>query len=123
MAGVIGLVVLDAWRAPLPLRAQSSNEGYECATRADLVAPCFEVRGRLSFWNGAPSARIWPVGTKRLLGVHLDILPPALIAKPHGFDTELWAWFAVCPLSKPVPGHMQFVCIESWRDLSIRPRP
>lgn len=29
---------------------------YACASRADLVGPCFAMRGRLSFWNGARSA-------------------------------------------------------------------
>jgi hypothetical protein len=101
--------------------AQGTPAAYECAARSDLVGPCFEVRGRLSFWNGAPSARIWPVGTKRLLGVHSDLLPPAL-AQTHGFDTELWARFTVCPFTASKPGRMQFVCIDSWRDLTIRHR-
>jgi len=102
--------------------SESPGGDYVCRARTDIVAPCFEVRGRLSFWNGAPSARIWPVGSKRMLGVHADVLPPALAAKKDGFDTELWALFTVCPLTRSQPQHMQFVCIESWRNLSVRQR-
>lgn len=108
--------------------AQGTGETYACASRPDIVGPCFEVRGRLSFWNGAPSARIWPVGTKRVLGVHSDVLPPTLAAKLHSFDpqhtfdTEVWTNFTLCPFTQSEAGHMQFVCIESWHSLSIRHR-
>ena len=108
--------------------ADASANAYSCASQPGLVAPCFEVRGRLSFWNGAPSARIWRVGTKRMLGVHLDRLPPALEVEMdrfdprQRFDTEAWANFTVCPFTPSVPGRMQFVCIESWRRLAMRHR-
>lgn len=103
--------------------AEEPQPPYVCASHPNIVASCFEVHGRLSFWNGAPSARIWPVGTKRLLGVHSDILPPALEQKPRGFETEWWADFTVCPFTPSQPGHMQFVCIESWRHLIIKQHP
>ena len=109
-------------------RGEGRSEPYHCATRPDVVGPCFDLRGRLSFWNGAPSARIWPIGTKRLLGVHADILPPALDAEiarcdpQQRFDTEAWARFTVCPLTRSRVGHMQFVCIEAWRNLTCRRR-
>jgi hypothetical protein len=109
-------------------RGEDRAEPYRCAARPDVVGPCFDLRGRLSFWNGAPSARIWPMGTKRLLGVHADVLPPALDAAmarfdpQQRFDIEAWARFTVCPLSRSRIGHMQFVCIEAWRNLSFRRR-
>ena len=34
-----------------------------------IIGDCFEIHGRLSLYNGTPSVRLWPVGTKRLLGV------------------------------------------------------
>jgi len=40
-----------------------------CKDHPMLSGPCFKVRGRMSFFNGNPSARIWPVGTKRMLGI------------------------------------------------------
>ena len=111
------LVALVAWSPALPAA------DYACATDPAIVAPCFELRGRLSFWNGTPSARIWRVGTSRLLGVHRDGLPPDLASQMGGFDAEAWATFEVCPFTKERPGRMQFVCIESWRDVSFRKRP
>jgi hypothetical protein len=95
---------------------------YACAANPDIVASCFAVRGRLSFWNGAPSARLWPVGTTRLLGIHNDVLPPNFTSMARDFDTEIWGAFEVCPFTPRKSGSMQFVCIESWRDISIRQR-
>ncbi len=78
--------------------------------------------------SGTPSARIGPVGSKRLFGVSQDVLPPGLVATldrfdaNNRFDTEVWASFTVCLFTRSAPGHMQFVCIESWRHVAIRER-
>ena len=101
---------------------QAADEPYICAKDPKIVDACFEVRGRLSFWNGAPSARLWPVHTNRMLGIHRDNLPPAL-SRHAGFDTEIWANYILCPFTKSIAGHMQFVCIESWRNVYVRQRP
>jgi len=93
-----------------------------CAGRPEIVAPCFEVRGRLSFRNGTPSARIWPVGTTRMLGIHHDELRAGLLVGPHDFATEIRGTFKLCPFTREQAGHMDFVCIESWRDVAIRQR-
>jgi len=82
---------------------------YACATKPDLVGPCHEVRGRLYFWNGAPSARIWRVGTTRMLGIHYDELPPDLASRITGFDTEAWGLFNVCSFTKQRRRRMQSV--------------
>ena len=103
--------------------AAATGDPVACAGRPEIVAPCFELRGRLSFYNGAPSARIWRIGTTRMLGVHHDELPAALASQLRGFDTEAWGVFTVCPLSRERPGHMQFVCVEDWRDITLRNRP
>lgn len=100
----------------------TATDSPECAARPDVVASCFAVRGRLSFWNGAPSARIWHIGSTRMLGVHNDEVPVALASQMAGFDTEAWGNFAVCPLTQRIPGHMQMVCIESWSELRFRER-
>jgi hypothetical protein len=127
MAALVWLLGL-AFATSAQAADEDTREPYACALRPDLAGPCFELRGRLSFWNGAPSARIWPVGTKRLLGVHFDVLPPALEAEmtrfdPQGrFDTEVWAHFRLCPFTRSRAGHMQFVCIEAWRGASFRRR-
>lgn len=110
------LVFLLAWLST------SSAADYACSRNPAIVDRCFEIHGRLSFWNGAPSARIWRIGTSRMLGVHNDELPPELAAQLTGFDTEAWGNFTVCPFAKERAGRMQFVCIESWRDVTMRKR-
>src|SRR5438105_15763710 len=34
------------------------------------AASCYRAHGRLNFANGAPSYRIWKIGTKRILGIY-----------------------------------------------------
>lgn len=68
-----------------------------------VVGECKTLRGRLSLYNGYTSARIWPVGTKRLLGVPGDkrdtpAVPDKVFSK-LSWDTDVYADFEVCPLS------------------------
>ncbi|NEX94862.1 hypothetical protein [Caulobacter sp. 17J65-9] len=73
---------------------------------------CFWVEGRLSITNGTPSVRIWPTGTKRLLGVVTASgeaegagLLPAEVERLHpDFDRFVWGRFHVCPLTEDRPG-------------------
>src|SRR5262245_56312218 len=75
-----------------------------CANDPRLVEPCFTVRGRLSAYNGAPSMRIWVVGTDRILGISqgrfapdgYDFLPSNM---PQAVDPEAFYFgnFTVCP--------------------------
>jgi hypothetical protein len=102
--------------------ASAQEQSPACQRRSEVVASCFTVRGRLSYWNGSPSARIWRVGTHRMLGVHRDELPKEIVARMSGFDTELLGDFEVCPFRHERPGHMQFICVESWRNIKVRPR-
>jgi len=122
------LIVLAACtvgaRSPLPQPAD------ECRARPDLVGKCFNVRGRLSVYNGTPSIRLWPLGTKRLLGVidprdpsavpGRDTIPESIASKLN-FDKDVFGDFLVCPLTRARPGRMQTVCIESGKDLVVRP--
>jgi len=102
--------------------AQEPSPSPACDGRTEIVAPCFTVHGRLSFSNGTPSARIWRVGTHRMLGIHNDELPKQIEARMLGFETEVWGDFNVCPFTPERLGHMQFVCIESWRNIKVRQR-
>jgi len=125
-SAILGLSVLG--RCSSAAEPQGAGQPSVCASRPDLIGPCFEVRGRLSFWNGAPSARIWPVRTNRLIGVHDDVLPDPLAAEirrfdsRNRFDTEVWADFTLCPFTHYRKGRMQFVCIEAWRNATFRHR-
>src|ERR1041385_8689231 len=108
--------------------AQTTNS---CRSRSNLVGKCFTVRGRLSVYNGTPSIRLWPIGTKRLLGIldPTDIsavpgsntIPPSIESKLD-FDKQVFGDFLVCPLTVSHPGRMQTVCIESGKNLFVRTR-
>jgi hypothetical protein len=84
----------------------------------------FIFRGRMSAWNGAPTFRIWPVGTHRLLGLR-NICAEGLDLgdlTPYS-GTELWADFTVSAVTPQKPGVMQFVCIQSIARPFMRARP
>ena len=99
-----------------------------CAASPKLVGACFTVHGRLALWNGAPAFRIWPIGTKRMLGVNgADDNPeaaspiPDVVARLRKTDmTQVDGDYRVCPFSVSKPGHMQFVCIDGATTLSAR---
>jgi hypothetical protein len=126
LSAIHAFAALD--RCNSAMQSEGAREQYACASRPDLIGPCFTLRGRLSFWNGTPSARIWPVRTKRLIGVHDDVLPTALESEIAGvdwhnrFDTEVWADFTLCPFTQYQKGRMQFVCIEAWRNTTFTRR-
>ena len=100
----------------------SAAEGPPCIQSASDFGPCLEIRGRISYFNGNPSVRIWPIGSNRLLSVINDELPSDLQARMRTFDTELWGPITVCPRAEPVPGRMQAVCVASWGKLVERRR-
>jgi hypothetical protein len=108
-----------------------AQEAQSCRTRSGVVGKCFTVRGRLSVYNGTPSIRLWPLGSKRLLGV-IDPKDPSNAPGPSVFPTAIKAqldWdkeitgdFLVCPLTRSKPGRMQTICIESGKNLVVRQR-
>ncbi len=95
-----------------------------CKANPYQVAPCFTVRGRLMIYVGSPSARIWRIGTKRVLGVsesrpQIRQMPKSLEEKLNP-DVAIYGNFQVCPLTKERPGEMQVVCIESASNLVVK---
>ena len=102
-----------------------------CATRSDLIGPCFDLRGRVSIGNGNPNVRIWRVGTTRILGVvgaECDEHPCGPSAMPDSLwtqmdeDHDVFADLTVCPVTKERAGWMQMVCIDSARNTARRRR-
>lgn len=70
--------------------------------------------------------RIWPIGSKRLLGVlpsEDEDVPEALISLFHneGDGAYIYGTFEACPLTTEQPGQMQFVCIRSARGMTVVP--
>lgn len=102
------------------------DDSVNPACKADkrVVAACFKVHGRLSNWNGNPSARIWIIGTKRMLGVEGDTdYPIALKTRVGHFDDVATGDFEVCPFTPKRKGWMQIVCIASVSNIRMSKRP
>ena len=83
----------------------------------------------MNFYNGAPTVRIWRVGTKRILGVSQQRFSvagfcnlPASIHDRLSWESDLFAHFVVCPFTPEEPGVMQLVCVDSATDIAVRPR-
>ena len=83
----------------------------------------------MSVFNGAPSFRIWKIGTKRILGVSeqrfavegYSNLPDDLRGKVDG-EKDAFGDFLVCPFTKARPKEMQMVCIEQATNVVIKNR-
>jgi len=113
----------------------SSGNGGEqvkkktCKEHPMLSGPCYQVRGRMSLANGTPSVRIWPVGTKRIIGVsegrfYLEEYAnvPDELVRQLTWDNAMFADFTVCPFTDDKPGVMRLVCVESAENVEIRER-
>jgi len=115
------------------LPQQSDKRKIPCKA-PENAATCYWTHGRLNFYNGAPSYRIWKIGTKRILGVYSgpSTYPPRTAADselpefPANIDkvfrpptNSIFADFEVCPLEPERKGEMQAVCIESARKILV----
>jgi hypothetical protein len=79
----------------------------------------FTIHGRLAYYNGNPTVRIWIIGTKRILGVEECPLPDSIENKLN-FKNAIYGDFVVCPLTKYEPGVMQIVKVKSASHLVIK---
>jgi hypothetical protein len=99
----------------------SFAEESACKTNEKTVGDCWNLRGRIQVYNGTPSIRIWPVGTKRLLGVvppESEIMPNSLKEKIKP-NVQIFADLVVCPFTVEKSGRMQMVCIESANNIRV----
>jgi len=105
----------------LPVLACVDLEGAECKGNKRVVGQCFSFHGRLACYNGNPTARIWRIGTHRILGIHDDENPivPTNISRFVNFDNQIYADFLVCPFDEEKSGRMQIVCVESATNVVI----
>jgi hypothetical protein len=99
----------------------------------EIAASCYWTHGRLNFYNGTPSIRLWKIGTHRILAIHsgpsvkrgdqADNENPELpdnverIFKPT--VNWIFADFEVCPLEPERAGTMQRACIESAKNIVV----
>jgi len=126
----LGILFVFLLLAAVPSATSRNNrEPQTCRSRSDVVGKCFGVHGRLSVYNGTPSIRLSPSGSKRLLGI-IDpkdtsnapgpsVLPEEIKGKLD-WDKNVFGDFLVCPLTRSQPGKMQTVCIESGKNLIVR---
>src|SRR5258708_814278 len=91
---------------------------------------CRWVDGRLAAYNGTPTFRIWPKGTKRLLGVvdnagaseSADILPTKVSRMKPSFSRDVWGSFRVCPQTPEHAGWMRMVVVTDATGLTANER-
>jgi hypothetical protein len=100
-----------------------------CREHPQLVGKCFSVHGRLATYNGNPAVRLWRFGTKRLLGVSDQrfSLPgyrniPEDLAQQLNGESSMTGDFLVCPFTRPRPSEMQLICIESAKNIAVKPK-
>jgi hypothetical protein len=113
--------------------AAAAHAAPDCRPATAARQGCFSVRGRLSAWNGAPTFRLHPDGSTRLLGVvggdgdpaSPTVLTPALRAamtpSAPGDLLPVTATFRVCPLAPDRPGRMRPVCIADASQIASAP--
>lgn len=92
-----------------------------CKSNPLVVDKCFMVKGNIMAYNGSPTIRIMPQGSKKLLGVlpsENEIMPSGLKSQIN-FNQSVFAVMEACPFSKFKPDNMQYVCIESAKNIQI----
>jgi len=99
-----------------------------CREHPKLAAACFTIHARMRYYNGAPSVRLWPIGTDRLLGVSEGqfALPgyenlPVSLRETLDHRREIYADFVVCPFTPSEPSVMRLVCVDSATKIVTKP--
>jgi hypothetical protein len=99
----------------------------KCKENPKVIGACYSVHARATYGNGTPAMRLWPVGTKRMLGVTAgpvaddadDPIFPAEIS--FGKDVEsIYGDFEICPFTQEHPGAMRMVCIQSASHMVVK---
>ena len=98
------------------LLTKAFGEGPKCKGNRRVVSACYVVRGRMTFGAGTPALRIWPIGTRRMLGVtagpHADdasdpVLPDELKRLITGHEA-IFGNFEVCPFTPERKGRCRW---------------
>lgn len=114
--------VVEAWE---PYGDQPNQQS--CNKHPEVTNGCYWVHGRLSIYNGTPSARIWKIGTKRILGISEDHALPNYEQMPKSLEklivsprTVIFGDFEFCPYTKEEQGVMQLGCIQSIDNVIVK---
>ncbi|MGA2086629.1 MAG: hypothetical protein ABSG60_14050 [Terracidiphilus sp.] len=117
----------EVFAAILLLVLPALGQNRQCKGNPKVVGACYMVHGRATFGSGTPALRIWPVGTKHMLGVTAGpiaddadepIAPKNLKFNP-GVES-IFGDFEVCPFTRERKGSMQMVCVESAKNLVFK---
>lgn len=116
--------VIPAVLALIALVRAGPAETPACKEDPRIVGQCFVVHGRLAV-RANMRPYLWPVGTRRLLGIASPdgaIIMPAALQSLFAAHLERQAFgdFEVCPFTLQRPGIMQMVCIAAVTHLSVR---
>ncbi len=85
-----------------------------CTSTAAFTGPCTTIRGRVTLANGAFPVKIWPVGTRRLLGVDISRCElPKNIQRLVEEEKDVYGDLEIRPLTASEPGVMKMVCLAS----------
>lgn len=129
MLTCLTILLLAIASSNVATQSPAAAKEKSCRMHPDLIGRCFTVRGRLSVYNGSPALRIWRVRTRRMLGISEQRFSvagyrnvPANIESQINQDVDIFGDFLVCPFTRPKPGEMQLVCVESGKDLVVRKR-
>ena len=107
--------------------ADETSLPFFCKDNPKVRGECFIVHGRARVYNGTPSVRIWPIASKRLLGIgeqfyvdgEYSNAPESLMSK-LSFDADVYADFVVCPFEPEQEGQMRLVCVERADNMQVR---
>jgi len=104
--------------------ATTAAADERCKGNPDIVGACYRVHGRLDVWNGAPTFRIWIIGTHHVLGVDPleDGIMPTFLLEQLQAGYSLTGSYMVCPFRRERRGYMGSVCIESATRLAAEDR-
>ena len=111
---------------PVVLATAAAEPTAGCKTNAKLVGACYVIHGRATYGSGTPALRIWPLGTKRILGVTAgriaDDADEPLTPPELRFDPSMQAFgdFEVCPFTPEHKGQIQMVCVQAVTNLVVR---
>lgn len=109
----------------------AAEQNYDCQTDSHVVDQCFSVHGRLTR-EANSRLTLWPVGTKRLLGVQYPgdmpevggqlLRLPAPLQQLIEQNMAVTGDFLVCPFTHQKPGTKQYVCIAEASNLKSGPQ-
>ena len=99
----------------------------KCKGNPKVIGACYSIHGRLTPGADTVVVRLWPVGTKRMLGVasgpDIDDANEPIWPKSLKFDRgveAIYGDFEVCPFTPERNGERRLVCIESASHVVVK---